>query len=209
VIRLRPVAEGDRARLLAWRNRPDVRRWMYTDHVIGVDEHDRWFTGMLADPTVRYWVIERRTVAGAGGSAGGSADGSAGGSAGGSGPWAGVGVVNLVGLVAGAAACAFGIYLGEPVERGSGVGRAALVLAVDAAFALPGIDTVTAQALATNSAALAAYDGLGMQRVRVLPGFARKDGVDVDVVEVAIGRAAWEHRRVTVAGELRERGLIG
>ena len=42
-VQMRPLADGDRDRLLAWRNQPEVARWMYSDHVISPDEHARWF----------------------------------------------------------------------------------------------------------------------------------------------------------------------
>ena len=56
-VALKPLAEADRDRLLAWRNLPEIARWMYSDHVIGADEHARWFAGALADPGRRYWII--------------------------------------------------------------------------------------------------------------------------------------------------------
>ena len=46
-VALRPLAAGDGARLLAWRNLPEIARWMYSDHVIGAEEHDRWLVGAL------------------------------------------------------------------------------------------------------------------------------------------------------------------
>jgi RimJ/RimL family protein N-acetyltransferase len=47
---LRDVTEGDRQRLLDWRNSPEVAAFMYSDHRIGQAEHDRWFDGMAATP---------------------------------------------------------------------------------------------------------------------------------------------------------------
>ncbi|HEX5264866.1 MAG TPA: GNAT family N-acetyltransferase, partial [Phenylobacterium sp.] len=55
---LRPLGPGDRDLLLAWRNLPEVARWMYSDHAITPEEHARWFAGALADTRRRYWVIE-------------------------------------------------------------------------------------------------------------------------------------------------------
>ena len=41
---LRPVDASDEDRILAWRNSPDVRAYMYTDQVadLAADEHARW-----------------------------------------------------------------------------------------------------------------------------------------------------------------------
>ena len=46
---LRPLQADDKDQILAWRNSPDVRAYMYTDHVISPDEHARWFAGIPDD----------------------------------------------------------------------------------------------------------------------------------------------------------------
>lgn len=40
---LRPMTSQDLEQVLAWRNHPDVRRFMYTTHSISPEEHARWF----------------------------------------------------------------------------------------------------------------------------------------------------------------------
>ena len=57
-VTLRPLQGDDRDRLLEWRNRPEVARYMYTDHPISEAEHASWFGLAIADPTRRYWIIE-------------------------------------------------------------------------------------------------------------------------------------------------------
>ena len=47
-VNLRDVTDADRDRLRDWRNQPDVARWMYTDAVIGPEDHARWFAAALA-----------------------------------------------------------------------------------------------------------------------------------------------------------------
>ena len=37
-VAMRPLAAGDRDRLLAWRNLPEIARWMYSDHAISPEE---------------------------------------------------------------------------------------------------------------------------------------------------------------------------
>ncbi|NQW95208.1 MAG: UDP-4-amino-4,6-dideoxy-N-acetyl-beta-L-altrosamine N-acetyltransferase [Polaromonas sp.] len=37
------MVHADLGLVLAWRNHPDVRRYMYTRHEITLDEHQRWF----------------------------------------------------------------------------------------------------------------------------------------------------------------------
>ncbi len=40
---LRPMDRTDLEKVLAWRNHPNVRRYMYTQHEITMDEHRSWF----------------------------------------------------------------------------------------------------------------------------------------------------------------------
>ncbi|MDX5407666.1 MAG: HAD-IIIC family phosphatase [Chromatiaceae bacterium] len=41
--RLRPINDKDKAQILAWRNHPEVRSVMLTDHVIREQEHENWW----------------------------------------------------------------------------------------------------------------------------------------------------------------------
>lgn len=43
------MSEADLEMVLAWRNHPKVRRFMYTRHVINLDEHTKWFEDASAD----------------------------------------------------------------------------------------------------------------------------------------------------------------
>jgi len=47
---LRPVNKEDLPALLVWRNHPDVRRFMYTQHVITLEEHLSWFEKVSQNP---------------------------------------------------------------------------------------------------------------------------------------------------------------
>ena len=55
---LRPMVHADLELVLSWRNHPDVRRHMYTQHEISLDEHQRWFESAKADPKKRLLIFE-------------------------------------------------------------------------------------------------------------------------------------------------------
>lgn len=55
---IRPMVHADLELVLAWRNHPDVRRYMYTQHEIMLDEHQRWFERSLPDPTKHLLIFE-------------------------------------------------------------------------------------------------------------------------------------------------------
>jgi UDP-4-amino-4,6-dideoxy-N-acetyl-beta-L-altrosamine N-acetyltransferase len=54
---LRPVSEGDVELLYAWRNRPEVREFMYSSSEITIADHKGWFASMLEDPSRRTLVM--------------------------------------------------------------------------------------------------------------------------------------------------------
>lgn len=53
---LRPVVEDDFQLLFDWRNRPEVREYMYTSSRISLVDHRSWFSAMLLD-TARHFVV--------------------------------------------------------------------------------------------------------------------------------------------------------
>jgi len=56
--RLRPMTAEDLEMVLGWRNHPDVRRYMYTTHEIGMDEHTKWFSVAVTNPAIALMVYE-------------------------------------------------------------------------------------------------------------------------------------------------------
>ncbi|MCE1115137.1 MULTISPECIES: UDP-4-amino-4,6-dideoxy-N-acetyl-beta-L-altrosamine N-acetyltransferase [Pseudomonas] len=55
---LRPMVDADLERVLMWRNHPEVRRYMYTQHEITLEEHARWFAKASRDSARHLLVFE-------------------------------------------------------------------------------------------------------------------------------------------------------
>lgn len=53
---LQPLTEAERDLILPWRNAPEVRRQMYTQHEITPEEHRAWFERMNSDPCARWYL---------------------------------------------------------------------------------------------------------------------------------------------------------
>ena len=58
VTSVRSMAHADLERVLTWRNHIDVRRYMYTQHEISLDEHHRWFERTQQDPRKHLLIFE-------------------------------------------------------------------------------------------------------------------------------------------------------
>ena len=55
---IRPMTHSDVERVLAWRNDPEVRRYMYTQHEITLTEHRAWFEQALQNPRKHLLIFE-------------------------------------------------------------------------------------------------------------------------------------------------------
>ncbi len=181
MVTLRPVTEADSATLLAWRNSPDVRAFMYTDHVIAPDEHARWFAHAIVDATRRYWIIEH----------GGT----------------GVGLANLydIGSPTGSATWAF--YLADPGVRGKGVGAMTEYLVIEQAFGPLGLNRLWCEVLETNAAVIKLHKRFGFTEEARLIARAVKDGEDIDAVGLALTAPAWAQVRPAMVERLKTMGF--
>lgn len=179
--RLRDLEAGDSGRLLAWRNLPEIRRWMYTDHEITAAEHARWFAGVFGDDSRRYWIIE--------------VDGRP------------AGLTHLTGISPQHRRAAMGYYVAEPALRGRGVGAFAKFRAIEHAFGELGLDKLWAEALADNHASIALLESLGFRREALLRHHVIKAGAPVDVVGLGLLAGDWRAGLDATRARLRAKGL--
>ncbi|MGL6000661.1 MAG: UDP-4-amino-4,6-dideoxy-N-acetyl-beta-L-altrosamine N-acetyltransferase [Plesiomonas sp.] len=56
MLKLTPMDDNHLEQVLAWRNHPDVRKNMYTTHVISYEEHAAWFLKIKHDPSYAYFI---------------------------------------------------------------------------------------------------------------------------------------------------------
>lgn len=177
---LRPAGPEDRDRLLAWRNQPEVARWMYTDHVITEAEHDRWIAAAFDDPSRRYWIIEL--------------DGEP------------VGLANLYDLQPSNRRTAWAYYLASPLVRGKGVGAYVEFWMIEHVFGVLGLDRLYCEVLAENEAVWKLHESFGFTREALFRRHVWKSGEPHDVVALGLLADDWAEVREQSAARLREKG---
>ena len=59
---LRPMNEDDLEMVLDWRNSEYVRKFMLTDHIIKLDEHQKWFQNTRSNPTCEWSIVEYKST---------------------------------------------------------------------------------------------------------------------------------------------------
>jgi UDP-4-amino-4,6-dideoxy-N-acetyl-beta-L-altrosamine N-acetyltransferase len=180
-VTLRPAVEADSPRLLDWRNRPEVARWMYSDHVISAEEHARWFAAAMTDPRRRYWIIE--------------ADGEP------------VGLANLYDIDPTNRKTAWAYYLAEPSTRGQGIGAVVEYQMIEQVFGPLGLARLWCEVLADNEGVWKLHESFGFQREALFRQHVLKGGKPADVVGLGLLAEDWARVRPTSLARLRARGF--
>lgn len=169
--RLRPMAEEDRALVLSWRNQDRIRANMYSDHIITVDEHDRWFDRSLTDQSAVYRIFEY-----------------------GDRP---VGFVSFTEIDRVQCHAKWAFYLGE-TDTPRGSGAAMELLALDEAFGPVGIRKLNCEVFAFNGGVVRLHERFGFTREGVLAKARLKDGELQDIVCMARSADDWPSDRAAL-----------
>ncbi|MGA0605325.1 UDP-4-amino-4,6-dideoxy-N-acetyl-beta-L-altrosamine N-acetyltransferase [Phenylobacterium sp. VNQ135] len=180
-VRLRSVERADSARLLAWRNSPEVAAYMYTDHRISEAEHDRWFAGALTAEDRRYWIIEL--------------DGEP------------VGLANLAKIDPIVRRCDWAYYLAEASTRGRGVGAQVEYIVLRHVFESMGYHKLWCEVLLENEAVWKLHESFGFQREACYRQHVCKGGRFQDVVGLGMLKADWEAAKPGIEARLAEKGV--
>jgi len=136
---IRVAQHADSEQMLIWRNRPEVRAFMYTQHEITLQEHLQWFERAQKDPTQRVCIIEEDGIP--------------------------LGVVNFTGVGKDNVA-KWGFYAAPNVAKGAGtkIGLTAL----EFAFNQLGLHKICGEALVFNEASVRMHLKLGFVQEGVL-----------------------------------------
>ena len=137
--RIRPMVHADLERVLAWRNHPDVRRYMYTQHEITLAEHQCWFERTLQDLKKHLLIFEENHLP--------------------------VGFVNFSETENGGIVD-WGFYAAPDAPKGSG--RQLGLAALSHAFTQLKLHKVCGQALANNERSIQFHQSLGFEQEGVL-----------------------------------------
>jgi len=147
VCHIRSMTEGDLPMVLTWRNHPEVRRFMLTQHEISLPEHTQWFHRAVQDSTRRLLIVQELDNP--------------------------IGYVQFSGVEPGGVAD-WGFYARPDAAKGQGqkIGTSAL----DFAFAHLKLHKVCGQAIASNQASIRFHERLGFKREAELRDQKRING---------------------------------
>lgn len=182
MISFRPVRPEDKEQLRIWRNLPQIRRYMLTDHEISPEEHAAWFERILTDPKYRHWIIQ--------------CDGED------------VGLLNLYDIAPVNRCCYWGFYVVGPNVRGKNVGMFAEYFVLQYVFEELRFEKLFCETIDFNRGVLRMHDAFGFAPEGRLAGHVMKDGEPHDVIRMAITREEWAKKRPQFEQVFRSKGLI-
>lgn len=174
---LRPMQDSDLEMVLSWRNQPDVRKNMYTQQVISLEDHRHWWATTKAEQSCQYLIFE--------------ADGTA------------IGAVNFTEISRAHETAFWGFYTGPDAPRGTG-SRMEL-LALDHAFGTLALNKLSCEVLAFNTAVIALHTKFGFSEEGVFKAHKKLNGTYQDVHRLAILAPDWAKMRPKMLAKITRR----
>lgn len=181
-VSLRDMGLSDKEQVRQWRNSDWVSRYMYTNHSISRDEHERWFHKILRDPSVKYWIICFKGKD--------------------------VGVVNLYEINTAHSRVFWAFYIGAHTLRGKGVGSLVECLILDLIFYKMRFHKLCCEVLSTNPEVVDMHEAFGFKCEGFFREYVLRDGRFYDVYRLAILIQDWETRRPSILEKLKIKGLL-
>ena len=136
---VRKMDAADLEQVLEWRNHPDVRKYMYTQHEITLEEHTQWFQSTVGDSQRHLLIFEKNKKP--------------------------LGFVNITEIKKGGIAD-WGFYLSPQAPRGTGLALG--IQALNYAFYEANFNKVCGQALGFNERSIAFHLKLGFEQEGIL-----------------------------------------
>lgn len=180
---MRGLRPDDEDKIRRWRNKPSVGLHQFTDHYIGIEEHERWFARVIDDPTVRYWMIT----------------------------WNGedVGIANLYDIHLRHQRCYWAFYIAEERFRGRGIGSLVEYFILEYVFKDLKLNKLCCEVLASNPAVTKMHQRFAFKEEGYFRGHVIKHGQPADVHAMAVLREEWLERQPAIQKVLTEMNLLG
>lgn len=166
-LKLRPMEVDDLVMVLNWRNSDHVRRYSITDHVIQLEDHEKWYQNTHNDPKCEWLIAELSKKP--------------------------IGVVSITDISSLNGTCTWGMYIGENAGN-LGIGVLMEIRAIDRIFNHHGIRKLWGQALASNRI-LATHKKFGFVEEGVLKKHVYRNDNFEDIILVALFSDKWPEKR--------------
>jgi UDP-2,4-diacetamido-2,4,6-trideoxy-beta-L-altropyranose hydrolase len=159
---VRAMEKRDLETVLSWRNHPEVRKYMLSQHEISLAEHAAWFERASRDSSTVLLIVEEAGAE--------------------------IGFVHFPGVQHDGASD-WSFHKAPHAPRGSG--RKLAAAALDYAFGVLKLGKVRGRVLAYNTASLRLHEKLGFSREDMLHGQAEVNGQQHELICFGLSRDEW------------------
>lgn len=179
---LRALRADDRDKIYGWRNSPDVAKYMFRDHYISKEEHERWFDATVKDTRRKYWIIVYNKEE--------------------------VGLVNLTDVDEIDKRGCYASYIVREDLRNRSIGTLAEYYVLRYFFEDLGFNKICAEVFAFNHAGINVHKSLGFQEEGLFRQHRIKNGKFADVIALAMLRCEWDEMKPEIENKLKAKGLL-
>lgn len=157
---LRPLTIEDTFNIVKWRNSNDVKKYLYTQNNITIEQHLEYFSKFIETKKIYQFIIV--------------ADG------------VDCGTTFLKNIDYSNKRAEFGIFIGESSFRGKGVGSTATFKTIEIAFKELLLNSVFLTVFSNNTGAIRSYEKAGFKIVNTNEKHFLSDGLFVNITEMEI-----------------------
>lgn len=171
-----PITDDNFRKILSWRNEPNVRKNMYTQHVISEKEHETWWKKTLNDPAQRYFIYQLNDLE------------------------LGLVAFTQIDMIKKNASWAF--YAAPDAPRG--VGTKMEFLALEYAFGELGLESLNCEVLSYNTPVIKLHQRFGFLEKTIQKNRILSTGEASDVHALCIERENWKKTRSSIIERLQK-----
>lgn len=166
--KLRPLTSNDLDLLLIWRNQDQIRKYMYTDHIISEVEHHNWYKKISNDETYKGFIFEKNSQP--------------------------IGFVNVCNMSEKHKHCFWGFYVGEESIK-PGMGFLMEYCALTYMFDVLQMHKVNCEILEFNKRVKKLHERFGFEQEGYFKDFVRKEGRFINVIRLSLLRDIWQNNK--------------
>lgn len=130
------LSEEDRENVRRWRNHSDIRKWMFTEHEINVEEHQAFINGLSLRKDRYYWLVKSSNKS--------------------------IGVISINEINYDNKTAFLGIYA-NPESDEKSKGHTLIRTLCNIAFTKIGLHTLKLEVISTNKKAISFYERVGFK----------------------------------------------
>lgn len=155
-----------------WRNSKQVSQYMYTNHHISKEEHNKWIEKIRTKDNAKAWIIKY--------------DGKQ------------VGLAQLSNINYNDKTTEWGFYIADESLKGKGVGSASLLILIEIVFEEMNFNKMRTMVLENNSIAMKLYEKFGFKEGGKLEEKLERDEKQIEVFLMELTKDNWRDIKQTL-----------